>query len=370
MSMIRRTLVAGLACLCVALTVGATPAAACDPMWLPVGRTEGTSVFVALALAETVLDTLVAAVGSRVHPLFARRLGAYTGRSRGGQRVRLLEWPDRVTPQTGEAILVPWAYREDCSPIEWTGRLDWIQAGTRGVVTGWLRKQEHWLEGLPTFDVEMAWREPQWTADEPRWAGGSEADALMTPEEFLQLYAAMPTFGQLDRAPDDAAARARAWAGAHPTLAARAPAPTLLGHVYRAAEARSLAGRWLVQIELLDARELPLPSRTKAIMGEVQLSPVASAPAVEDTAPVSHYGGSSTLEFSGLGFRLGSSEVIATVTSDGVRLLFDPTVDHGHVVATVSRAEDELVGTWYLNSRPARASGSIRLMRAGPAAHQ
>jgi hypothetical protein len=62
--------------------------------------------------------------------------------------------------------------------------------------------------------------------------------------------------------------------------------------------------------------------------------------------------------------------VIATVTSDGVRLVFDPTVDHGHVVATVTGAEDELVGTWYLNSRPARASGSIRLMRAGPAADQ
>jgi hypothetical protein len=370
MSMIRHTWVVGFACLCAALTVGATPAAACDPMWLPVGRTDGTSMFVALALAETVLDTLVAAVGSRVHPLFARRLGAYTGRSRGGQRVRLVEWPDRVTPQTGEAILVPWAYREDCSPIEWTGRLDWIPAGTRGVVTGWLRPREHWLEGLPTFDVEMAWREPQWTADERRWAGGSGEGALMTPEEFLQLYAAMPTFGQLDRAPDDAAALARAWAGAHPSLAARAPAPTLLGHVYRTAEARSLAGCWLVEVELLDARELPLPSRTRAIKGEVRLSPVASAPAVEDTAPVSHYVGSSTLEFSGLGFRLRSSEVIATVASDGIRLLFDPTVDHGHVVATVSRAEDELVGTWYLNSRPARASGSIRLKRAGPAADQ
>jgi hypothetical protein len=119
MSMMRHTWVVGFACLCAALTVGATPAAACDPMWLPVGRTDGTSIFVALALAEAVLDTLVAAVGSRVHPLFARRLDAYTGRSRGGQRVRLLEWPDREPRQTGEAVLVPWAYREDCKPIEW-----------------------------------------------------------------------------------------------------------------------------------------------------------------------------------------------------------------------------------------------------------
>ena len=44
-----------------ALSVGATPLAACDPVWLPIARPDGISVFVAVALAETVLDTAIAA---------------------------------------------------------------------------------------------------------------------------------------------------------------------------------------------------------------------------------------------------------------------------------------------------------------------
>ena len=172
MSTTPRAWVVGLVWLCIALTVGATPAAACDPMWLPVGRPGGASIFVALALAETVLDTLGAAVRSRAHPFFARRLDDFCGRSRGGQRVRLVEWPDNTTPLAGDAVLVPWAYRPDCRPIEWSEPLDWIPAGTRGVVTGWIRPREYWLEGLPTFDVEMAWREPQWTENERRWPRG------------------------------------------------------------------------------------------------------------------------------------------------------------------------------------------------------
>ena len=350
-----------LAVLCIgtALTVGATPLAACDPVWLPIARADSVAAFVALALAETVLDTLAAPLAARTHTLFARRLDEFTGRSRGGQRVRVLRSAGASESQAGEAVLVPWAYREDCRPIGWTDRLDWIRAGTRGMVTGWLRPREHWLADLPTYDVEMAWREPIWAEGEPRWTTTASGEALMTPEEFLELYAALPTVGELDRSPRDAADKLRRWEQAHPALAARAPATTILGNARRAANARlrpSLEGRWLAEVELVESKELPLPVRARRISGELELKAVGGV-------PTSVYTGSSTIDFSPLGFRLGSSEVLVSVEESGVRIILDPNVDHEHVAATVAGGAEAMAGTWYLNIRPARASGKLTLRR-------
>ena len=91
-----------------ALSVGATPLAACDPVWLPIARPDGISVFVAVALADTVLDTAIAALKGRMHPAFEARLDTIVGTTTGGQRVRLPGWEDPAG--TVEGVLVPWAY--------------------------------------------------------------------------------------------------------------------------------------------------------------------------------------------------------------------------------------------------------------------
>jgi hypothetical protein len=366
MHVTRRRCLVALLYLGVALTIGAAPLAACDPVWLPVARPDGVSVLVALALAETVLDSITGPIAARTHAFFGRRLDEFSGRPRGGQRVRVLRSADDDAPMQREAVLVPWAYRQDCRPIEWTGKLDWIQPGTRGVVTGWLRPREHWLAGLPTYDVEMAWREPLWVENDSRWALSGTDDVRMTPEDFLDFYAALPTEAELDRSPRDVADRLRRWEQGHPALATRVPAPTLLHHVNLAARARlrpSLAGRWLVQVELLESNELPLPVTARKLSGELELRPVPLAPDAATGAPTSVYVGTSTLDFSPLGFRLGSTEVLASIENTGVRIILDPNVDHGHVAVTVTGESDELVGTWYLNSRPARAHGRIVLSR-------
>lgn len=83
----------------------------------------------------------------------------------------------------------------------WTGlppdrghdALAWIPSGTRGVITGWLRPHDQWLADLPTYDVEMAWREPVWALEDPRWPRGEPSGQCSTPEEFLELYAVLPT---------------------------------------------------------------------------------------------------------------------------------------------------------------------------------
>jgi hypothetical protein len=229
----RRRLVICSLCLAVALAT-ATPLAACDPMWLPVARPDGISVFVALALAESVLDTVAGQMAARTHPALGRRLDAFSGRSPGGQRVRLLQWGEAAAAPAAEAVLVPWAYRPDCRPLAWADRLDWIPAGTRGAFTGWLRPREHWLDGVPTFDVEMAWREPVWAQDEPRWTAAA-GERRLTPEEFAMLYSALPTDAELNRRPRAEAARMRRWERDHPALAALAPAATLLARIQRVA---------------------------------------------------------------------------------------------------------------------------------------
>ena len=69
------------------------------------------------------------------------------------------------------------------------------------------------------------------------------------------------------------------------------------------------------------------------------------------------------MDFAPAGFRLGTDEVLVAVEEGRIRVILDPTVDHGHVVAVLTGDDDVLVGTWYLNTRPARASGSITLRR-------
>jgi hypothetical protein len=218
---------------CAALILGATPLAACDPAWLPMARPEGISVFVALALADTLLDAAVSAGKRRLHPRFGEEMDPVIGETRGGQRVRLLRWTQAASPPAREAVLVPWAYGPDCRPIAWRERLRWLREGTRGAVTGWLRPAEGWIGGLPTFDVAMAWREPVWAEGEPRWPEAAGKAPRMTPEEFVELYSALPTVELLKRDRQAAAERMREWEREHADLAKLAPAATVAGYVYR-----------------------------------------------------------------------------------------------------------------------------------------
>jgi hypothetical protein len=216
-----------------ALTMGVTPLAACDPAWLPMARPDGISVFVVLALADTVLDGAIAAAQARLHSGFGSRVDTVVGETRGGQRVRIIRWDDSVAPRAREAVLVPWAYGPDCRPIAWSGRLRWMPEGTRGAVTGWLRPREGWIAGLPTFDVEMAWREPVWADAEPRWPEAVSDARRMTPEQFVELYSALPTLDLLKRDSKRAAEEMREWQRAHGEVAKLAPAATMAGYVYR-----------------------------------------------------------------------------------------------------------------------------------------
>jgi hypothetical protein len=247
MTSLPRALWRSLPLLGVAWSAGAPPLRACDPAWLPITRSAAFTYFVLLARADTVLELPERLDAVAPQSGFARRLTWVSGRARGGQRVQLQEIRgagDARGTRPTEAVVVPWAYGPDCRPIAWTESLVWIASGTQGFMTGWLRPRERWLGGVPTFDVEMAWREPLWKREDPRWPRGGAADALLSPEEFLDLYEALPELEQLERYPREAAAPLRRWERDHPDLAGRPPARTILENVYRTvAERTKRSGR-------------------------------------------------------------------------------------------------------------------------------
>jgi hypothetical protein len=217
----------------------------CDPIWLPIAHYGADTYFVVEALADTVLEV----GGEPRDPTspFERRLDRVIGRTRGGQRVRIRALPPGEARRLGlkapmEAVMVPWAFGEDCRPIAWSETLAWMRTGTEGMVTAWPRPRDRWLDGLPTFDVEMAWREPVWRRDDSRW-NREPRGGLLSPEEFMQLYEVLPHWEQLQRTPAQAAARARGWERRHPDLAGREPARTILDNLYRASAEISRPGK-------------------------------------------------------------------------------------------------------------------------------
>jgi hypothetical protein len=178
------------------------PALACDPAWLVHARETGIAVF-------TATSSVPIAGGGVRGQLRSGRLSA----------ARLA---------AGPIVMVPWGYAPDCSPIAWTG--SWRLPSTVAVYAGRLRPRDRWIDHSPTIDVYMAWRQPIWQANDPRWRV-TTTDSLLTPDEFLELFAALPTFDDLAKTPGPAIDRINRWAARHPTITRREPARTILAHL-------------------------------------------------------------------------------------------------------------------------------------------
>lgn len=215
---------------------------ACDPAWLPIARIPGMVYFTAVAVGDTVLDTTAERKPAEDQTQYAFDVTREVpGRTRGGQRVRL----DKVSagiPSIGgsnEAIVVPWAFGSDCSPIPWSGSLIWIRPGMKGFITAWLRPKQQWIGNIPTFDVAMAWREPLWRAGDSRWPHPAP-NGLLDPDQFLELYAALPDYERMRRSPGPAIADLKQWERKHVELARREPARTILNNAYRSASSNDM----------------------------------------------------------------------------------------------------------------------------------
>ena len=197
--------VAFAACLVV---LAGRPLAACDPAWLPIARPPGIAYFIASHPIPT-------AVGVRVDL------------ARG--------WAGTTALEPGPVMLIPWAYGPDCTPLPWSESASWQPPGEVAFYTAWLRPRDRWINRLPTFDVRMALREPLWRARDPRWTRPDSATVLLDAAGFLELFAALPTEAELRDQPGRAAEHTTRWAAAHPSVAEREPARTIVANLRRAA---------------------------------------------------------------------------------------------------------------------------------------
>lgn len=159
-----------------------------------------------------------------------------------GQRVRVeaVVGAEDVAPlaRARGAVLVPWGYAPDCRPLVWSRSAHWIDPGVRGVVNAALRPREEWTGDVPTFDVHDPYPWPYPQAE--RWSRHS-GGPLMTADEFFAFVRLLPT---RDRTGDLAAyGELLAWARAHPEVAERHPAGSVIRRLRSAPhleEARAL----------------------------------------------------------------------------------------------------------------------------------
>jgi hypothetical protein len=141
---------------------------------------------------------------------------------------------------TRHVVLVPWDHDTGCQPIPWTARPLWIPVGQTGFVAARLRPRERWVDGMPTFDVSDAWREP-YSVERMRAMTVNMPDAakaIMTAEEYASLYAALPELSAWQRDPIAAVRPLRAWRDRNPHLAAKFPARWTMETTLRWAESQ------------------------------------------------------------------------------------------------------------------------------------
>lgn len=147
-----------------------------------------------------------------------------------GQRFRLDRVGGDVPPELagtegGEAVLVP--YGSQCRET-WPWReARWARPGEQVFADASLRPQAQWVDGIPTFDVEMihdvypqAWA--RWMVDD-----AVVADSLSAAQLF-DLQQLLPTFEEVEAGAYPAYRRLLAWARDNPALASRFPADLVL----------------------------------------------------------------------------------------------------------------------------------------------
>jgi hypothetical protein len=178
---------------------------ACDPAWLPISRPAVGAFFVATS--------------SRPTP--------------DGVRARILDGRG-TAPKAGPVMLVGWFFGPDCSPIPRDKAHPWTPPAEAAFYTAQLRPRRDWIAGMPTLDVRFSIVQPLLQTNDERLRQVYPTTSLLTPAEFLDFYASLPTNDELSQQPTAATARVKAWASAHPALAQREPARSIMANLERA----------------------------------------------------------------------------------------------------------------------------------------
>jgi hypothetical protein len=113
-----------------------------------------------------------------------------------------------------------------------------------------------------------------------------------------------------------------------------------------------LRGRWTVELTPDSARELAAARLGRPLSGSFQLT------SRDSSASWVVYTGEYTADFQSVGLFKKTGEVLAfTPPGDTLRVILDPTVDHGHVELVARCRSGELAGEWIQYGDPSRAWG-------------
>lgn len=119
--------------------------------------------------------------------------------------VRRVGGPAAAGLAPGRAVVVPWDYDPACEPTAWGRSALWLRSNAQRALAAQLRRREHWVSDLPTFDIvytEMLQPAPDRQPDEA--------------ELLFDYHAQLPSRSQLRRGPWKAVEPARAWLAANP----------------------------------------------------------------------------------------------------------------------------------------------------------
>lgn len=171
------------------------------------------------------------------------------------------------------AVVVPWDYDETCQPTLWTRSARFLPEVPEVFVAGRLRAEEHWVDGLPTFD---AFR-PQLDVFPLRLLDRFGGPIFEVPadestvQDMFATYALLPTSAAVAASGRRSVEALVQWARANPETASKDPVADVVEHAVRAADrawARSvrspLQGTYEVRVTLPSGSVHTVALRTAA----------------------------------------------------------------------------------------------------------
>jgi hypothetical protein len=168
-------------------------------------------------LGTTTADTVLAGPGGVRYELDPERdreiHGQVVALERVGGPAR-----DRLPADADRAVVVSWDYDSLCRPLIQFGSHRPFDPGREMVFMAAPRDPEHWVDGMPTFDLLSP-------ADAYPYRAPDERDPRpLSAAEMFALYEVVPRSGDLDRSPYEAVRPLQAWVRENPELVARPPA--------------------------------------------------------------------------------------------------------------------------------------------------
>ena len=215
------------------------PVVPCSKVPIPVGRDSGATYFVGSATSDTlhagVGEVRVGQDGGGGHwgPTKPRQVYGQVveiGRL-AGRGDSLLERAFRATGRRS-AIIVPWDYDAGCAPVFWGTSARWIETEQPGFFILELRPERHWVGGIPVFDAFSPDLYPYPNAlmyvRGYRGTGEARRPGALTPEEYFDVYGALPTWEEMQNDPAAAESRLQALERSRPDVVGRYPAAVIL----------------------------------------------------------------------------------------------------------------------------------------------